>query len=397
MSTMRKGASGARIWRFVKGPACQWRQLEPPWIAAALESGVHNLSSEYCHPAVYTPCGTSIVPTKSSHAMVGSCQSGTILDLPAKLQELSLNVARGRNACYQDVHASVNWGLKALHSFRQTSAFNVWRAGHNNSLRNQAVLHSSPFSSGYGIQWFSSGGLQKQPILRAREEGDLEEEDDDLTVGETSDITASAEESSQMSSLDSQLKGSPRRRQRFLLQKALKIRNIEQEGRPQKRGFHMKVVDVNRTCKVTKGGGILSFTALVVCGNNDGVAGFGKGKSAEISAAVDKAYSRALRNLHYFERYEGHTIYHEKTSKYGKTKIYLWPAVSGTGMRASHTVGGILRLAGFKDVKTKVVGSRHPHNTVKAVFKALSEIETPEELAERQGREMVQARARALA
>jgi small subunit ribosomal protein S5 len=54
-------------------------------------------------------------------------------------------------------------------------------------------------------------------------------------------------------------------------------------------------------------------------------------------------------------------------------------------------------LAGFKDVKTKVVGSRHPHNTVKAVFKALSEIETPEELAERQGREMVQARARALA
>jgi len=232
------------------------------------------------------------------------------------------------------------------------------------------------------------GGLQNEPLLRPKEV-EVEDDIDGEPLEEASD--GSEMISVEPSELELQLQNSPRRKQRFILQKALKIRNLESEGRPQKRGFTMKVVDVNRTCKVTKGGGILNFTAMVICGNGDGVAGFGKGKSAEISSAVDKAYARALRNLHYFERFEGHTIFHEKTSKYGKTKIYLWPAQSGTGMRASHTVGGILRLAGFKDVKTKVVGSRHPHNTVKAVFKALSEIETPEETAEREGRERVKA------
>lgn len=102
----------------------------------------------------------------------------------------------------------------------------------------------------------------------------------------------------------------------------------------------------------------MNFTALVICGNGDGVAGYGKGKSADVSAAVDKvgslrlfntygpaylsvssyfnlcicclilhriecgqAYARALRNLHYFERFDGHTIFHEKHSKYGQTKV----------------------------------------------------------------------------
>ncbi|KAG0584379.1 hypothetical protein M758_3G205900 [Ceratodon purpureus] len=231
-------------------------------------------------------------------------------------------------------------------------------------------------------------GPQKEPLLRPKEidvEDDVDEEPLEEDVGE---IVADVKPR-ELSSLELELQNAPRRKQRFILQKALKIRNTETEGRPRKQGFTMKVVDVNRTCKVTKGGGILNFTALVICGNGDGVAGYGKGKSAEVSAAVDKAYARALRNLHYFERFDGHTIFHEKHSKYGQTKIYLWPALSGTGMRASHTVGGILRLAGFKNVKSKVVGSRHPHNTVKAVFQALSEIETPEEAAEREGRERV--------
>eukprot|EP00246_Nothoceros_aenigmaticus_P004203 TRINITY_DN15645_c0_g2_i1.p1 TRINITY_DN15645_c0_g2~~TRINITY_DN15645_c0_g2_i1.p1 ORF type:complete len:148 (+),score=22.55 TRINITY_DN15645_c0_g2_i1:1-444(+) len=116
----------------------------------------------------------------------------------------------------------------------------------------------------------------------------------------------------------------------------------------------MKVIDLNRTCKVTKGGGVINFTAFVICGNSKGVVGFGKGKSTEVPGAVDKAFLRAMSNLHYFEPYHGHTIYRPHDTKYGKTKIYLWPAKPGVGMRASHTVGGILRLAGFKDVKTKI-------------------------------------------
>lgn len=47
---------------------------------------------------------------------------------------------------------------------------------------------------------------------------------------------------------------------------------------------------------VMQGGGILNFTALVICGNGDGVAGYGKGKSADVSAAVDKVGSFHLFN-----------------------------------------------------------------------------------------------------
>lgn len=233
-----------------------------------------------------------------------------------------------------------------------------------------------------------SPGPKKEPLLRPKEIDANDDLDDDLLPEDDVEIAPDSQPH-QPTNLELELQNAPRRKQRFILQKALKIRNMETEGRPRKPGFTMKVVDVNRTCKVTKGGGILNFTALVICGNGDGVAGYGKGKSAEVSAAVDKAYARALRNLHYFERFDGHTIFHEKHSKYGQTKVYLWPALTGAGMRASHTVGGILRLAGFKNVKSKVVGSRHPHNTVKAVFQALSEIETPEEAAEREGRERV--------
>lgn len=194
------------------------------------------------------------------------------------------------------------------------------------------------------------------------------------------------------SALDLMLQGVPRRRQRFIMEKALKIKSEgEDEERASRRGFEMKVIDVNRTVKVTKGGKVQSFAALVITGNYEGVVGFGKGKSSEIGPAIDKASLKALNNLHYFERFQGHTIFHEHDSKFEKTKIYLWPGRSGTGMRASQTVGGILRLAGFKNVKSKVVGSRHPLNTVKAVFKTLSEIESPQEVGERRGRIVVES------
>ncbi|CAI5464513.1 unnamed protein product [Closterium sp. Yama58-4] len=169
------------------------------------------------------------------------------------------------------------------------------------------------------------------------------------------------------------LEGMPRRVQRFMFEKMLKVK----PGRPPsmqrlKRQFQMRIVDVNRTAKVTKGGKVLSFTALVVCGNGQGTVGYGKGKSAEMGLAVDKAYLRALRNLHYFDRFRGRTIAEAQMAKYGKTKVYMWPARKGSGMSAGSTLAGILRLAGFQAVKTKVIGSRHPHNTVKAAFQALS-------------------------
>ncbi|XP_031106845.1 uncharacterized protein LOC116011423 [Ipomoea triloba] len=158
-----------------------------------------------------------------------------------------------------------------------------------------------------------------------------------------------------------------------------------------RKGFDARLVDVNRTCKVTKGGQVVKYTALLACGNYNGVIGFAKAKGPAVAIALQKAYEKCFQNLHYIERHEEHTIAHAVQTNYKKTKVYLWPAPTQTGMKAGRTVQIILHLAGFKNVKSKVVGSRNPHNTVKAVFKALNAIETPKDVQEKFGRTVVES------
>lgn len=157
-----------------------------------------------------------------------------------------------------------------------------------------------------------------------------------------------------------------------------------------RKGFDVKVISVNRTCKVTKGGQVAKYTAMVACGNYHGVIGFAKAKGPANPVALQKAYEKCFQNLHYVERHEEHTIAHAVQTAYKKTKVYLWPAPTQTGMKAGKTVQIILNLAGFKNVKSKVVGSRNPHNTVKALFKALNAIETPKDVQEKFGRTVVE-------
>lgn len=59
--------------------------------------------------------------------------------------------------------------------------------------------------------------------------------------------------------------------------------------------FRMKVVDVNRTCKGTRAGGLYRYSCMVVVGNGEGVLGWGQGKAIEVNTAVKKAYLRACR------------------------------------------------------------------------------------------------------
>lgn len=156
------------------------------------------------------------------------------------------------------------------------------------------------------------------------------------------------------------------------------------------RKFKTMVVDVNRTFKVTKGGGEISFTALVICGNGDGLAGWAKGKGPKATRAIREASVKALNNLYYFERFKDQTIYHYVEAKYEKTKVRLWPEWTLGKFRAAGIVRGILRLAGIKSVKSKLVGSANPHNTVKATFLALSKIKTPKEYEEKYWRAVVE-------
>ncbi|KAJ7949897.1 putative 30S ribosomal protein S5 [Quillaja saponaria] len=165
----------------------------------------------------------------------------------------------------------------------------------------------------------------------------------------------------------------------------------EKKRRPlYRKGFDLRLIDVNRTCKVTKGGQVVKYTAMIACGNYNGVIGFAKAKGPAIPIALQKAYEKCFQNLHYVERHEEHTIAHAVQTTYKKTKVYLWPAPTTTGMKAGRIIQIILNLAGFKNVKSKVVGSRNPHNTVKALFKALNAIETPKDVQQKFGRTVVE-------
>jgi small subunit ribosomal protein S5 len=188
---------------------------------------------------------------------------------------------------------------------------------------------------------------------------------------------------------------------------------VSSEGSPHERSLQMQVIDVNRTVKVTKGGSLQRFSALVVVGNGDGVVGWAMGKAPEVAAAVDKAYARAARSLFFFQRFEGHTVFHESAAKYGRSLVQLSPLPSGSGLKANDTVRGrelsciyvrlradthalpgaqiaaVCRLAGIKDIRAKVIGSHNPHTTLRAGFEALDAVRSPEEVAAARGRTVI--------
>jgi len=186
----------------------------------------------------------------------------------------------------------------------------------------------------------------------------------------------------------------PSKQKRFLLNRALTGKaNANNDvgandGGAQSRrdrALQVKVIDVNRTNKVTKGGDLTNYTATVVVGNGDGVVGFAHGKAAEVGPAIDKAYRKAERSLMYVKRFDNHTIFHNVKGKFCKTQCTMLPAPSGAGIVANDVVGAICKLAGIKNIKAKIHGSHHPLNTVHAVFDALSQVESPDDVAERRG------------
>lgn len=194
--------------------------------------------------------------------------------------------------------------------------------------------------------------------------------------------------------LAQEIRKAPKKQQRHMLSEALKgtrlrsMRNKsefdkKEQDRDKARQLQARVIDINRTTKVTKGGGLQSFTALVVVGNGDGIIGYSTGKGKEVIQAVEKAYSKAIRSLVHVERFEKHTIYHEVKAKHCKTKIHMIPKKKGSGMRCNQIVETICELAGITSITAKVHGSHHPHNTVRATFEALEAVESAADLARR--------------
>lgn len=151
----------------------------------------------------------------------------------------------------------------------------------------------------------------------------------------------------------------------------------------QQQEFEERVVQINRVAKVVKGGRRFSFSALVVAGTGAGEIGFGSGKAGEVPAAIQKGARLAKKNATKVTLKENRTIPHEVIGTYGAAKVVMIPAAPGTGVIAGGAVRAVLEAAGIKDILTKCVGTRNPHNAVRATFEGLSQL-TDKTLLERQ-------------
>jgi small subunit ribosomal protein S5 len=145
-----------------------------------------------------------------------------------------------------------------------------------------------------------------------------------------------------------------------------------------------RMVAVNRTTKVTKGGRTFTFAAIVVVGDEKGVIGWGLGKAGEVTTAIQKGTDAAKKNLIKVPVLNG-TIPHEQFAKFGGARVYLQPATHGTGVKAGGAMRAVLESAGVTDVIAKSKGSSNPHNLVKATIAALAELRDAREVAANRG------------
>ena len=148
-----------------------------------------------------------------------------------------------------------------------------------------------------------------------------------------------------------------------------------------------KVVAINRVAKVVKGGRTFRFSAVVVVGDGNGHVGVGNGKASEVPDAIRKAIQEAKKNLVEVPIVET-TVPHEFVGKFGSAKVLLKPAELGTGLITGGSVRPVLELAGYKNVRTKVIGTNNPRNVVYATIEGLKSMQTVEQVAKKRGKKV---------
>ena len=155
------------------------------------------------------------------------------------------------------------------------------------------------------------------------------------------------------------------------------------DGKPSQE-LSEKVVFINRSSKVVKGGRRFSFSALIVVGDKHGRVGVGLGKASEVADAIRKAGETAKASMVSINL-KNSTIPHEIVSHYCGAHVLLRPASPGTGVIAGKTVRAVLESVGIKDVLSKSLGSKNPANVVKATLQALQQLRLREDIYRSRG------------
>ena len=146
---------------------------------------------------------------------------------------------------------------------------------------------------------------------------------------------------------------------------------------------------------MVKGGRRFAFAALVVVGDQKGRVGYGAGKAREVPEAIRKATERAKRGMIRVPMKEGRTLHHDVDGHFGAGNVVLRSAAAGTGIIAGGPMRAVFETLGIGDVVAKRLGSRNPHNMVKATFDALKHCASPRSVATRRGKKVSKCSAAA--
>ena len=145
------------------------------------------------------------------------------------------------------------------------------------------------------------------------------------------------------------------------------------------------VVTIKRVTKVVKGGRNMRFTALVVVGDKNGHVGVGLGKAAEIPEAIRKGKEDATKKLVEVPIDPDGSVPHDFIGKFGSASVLIKKAPEGTGIIAGGPARAVLELAGYKNIRTKSLGSNNKQNVVLAAVNGLNNLKRPEDVARARG------------